>query len=204
MRRVLTQTVKYSCAVAFCAVLPGFGNGFASETAQVNANAPAETQPAPAQAASLTKLELLPIRSEFINVRENDSLMTWKIQKFHYIDGTSVSTVAGIQFEEALGLSVMVLDPPGAAVEEKRPPGENAQAEIQVKNLLVDLKLLSEKDPAALGALPACDHGSRRAVVFIRANQTARTFGLSAAKAATLTQYGRAACLSWNSLPIEP
>lgn len=38
--------------------------------------------------------------------------MTWKIQKVIYADGLTILALAGLQFEEALGLSVVLLDPP--------------------------------------------------------------------------------------------
>lgn len=52
----------------------------------------------------------------FEDRREEDSRLTWKLQKLVYTDGTTVLTLAGLQFEEALGLSVVVVDPPPAAL----------------------------------------------------------------------------------------
>lgn len=42
--------------------------------------------------------------------RAPDGTMSWIIQKTLYEDGTQVLTPAGVQFEEALGLSVLILD----------------------------------------------------------------------------------------------
>ncbi len=42
--------------------------------------------------------------------RATDGTMTWIIQKTLYEDGTQVLTPAGVQFEDALGLSVLILD----------------------------------------------------------------------------------------------
>jgi hypothetical protein len=52
----------------------------------------------------------------FEDRRDDDSRLTWKLQRFVYTDGTTVLTLAGLQFEEALGLSVVVVDPPPAAL----------------------------------------------------------------------------------------
>ncbi|MBM3381580.1 MAG: hypothetical protein FJY29_03970 [Betaproteobacteria bacterium] len=153
--------------------------------------------------------------SEIGSVREEDSLMTWKIQKFLYNDGTILATVAGIQFEEALGLSVVVIDPPPAEVAEKLPsttlditggaekklPGESPRAEIQIRNLLVELSDLARPESETRAALPTCERGGRRAVVFVRPAQTARTFGIDTPRATELSKYGRAACLRWNGIP---
>lgn len=154
----------------------------------------------------------VPLLSSFIESRrEGDSRMTWKIQKVVYADGFTILALAGLQFEEALGLSVVLLDPPPPtqlATEtvpklEKRLPGEPARAEIQIKNMLFDLNDLNQKDSQALATVPDCDRGRRRAIVFIRPEQTARTFNLDFKRASELSQYGRAACLRWDGFPPE-
>lgn len=166
--------------------------------------------------------------------------MTWKIQKVVYADGLTILALAGLQFEEALGLSVALIDPPPstllanetvpelktsstsvqrnesnsekvgnmirsdiAGLSEKRLPGEPARAEIQIKNVLFDLDDLRQKDSQALATVPECDRGRRRAIVFIRPHQTARTFNLDFKRAVKLSQYGRAACVRWDGFPPE-
>ncbi|MEN9529034.1 MAG: hypothetical protein RI932_907 [Pseudomonadota bacterium] len=151
--------------------------------------------------------------TDISDIREPDSLMSWKIQKFQYVDGTALVTVAGVQFEESLGLSVVVLDPPPTELlqpttqldisksSEKRLPGEPPRAEIQVKNLLVELNELALPASTTLASVPECERGARRAVVFLRSAQTARIYALDSGRAARLTRYGRAACLRWDGIP---
>ncbi len=194
-----------------------------------------------AEPAAQLATATVPLASaETSSVRQPDALMTWKIQKLHYTDGAAIVTVAGVQFEEALGLSVVVIDPPPAELaqrlsapaksaesqsttgsgqpslpatqapqtlfdisnsSEKRLPGEPPRAEIQIKNLLVDLNELTKPDSANRSFVPECERGARRAVVFVRPAQTARIFELGSARAIELSQYGRAACLRWDGIP---
>lgn len=169
--------------------------------------------------------------------REGGSRLTWTLQRLLLANGNSILTLAGLQFEEALGLSILVLDPPpmelfstqGHAVEgelkalesnqlkpskfredipssnEKRLPGEPARADIQLKNIVVDLKdLLSlAGQTPGLKELPACDKGRRRAVAFIRPGQMARQLDLDIFRATELSRYGRAACVRWDDFPPE-
>jgi hypothetical protein len=193
-------------------------------------------QPAP---QNLAPVRSVPVREQsFENRREDASRLTWKLHKIVYADGVSVLTLAGLQFEEALGLSVVVVDPPplelfspisfNAPAEPSNtqvglsapsattvPPtindipsdfdarlaGEAARADLQIRNLLVPLDELKNKDSLISKNLPACAQGQRRAVAFIRAHQVARSLEVSRERAETLSKFGRAACVKWNGFP---
>lgn|GEM_PF-657186 len=226
MRRVLTHPPSWLWQSALSALLCSAGVAWAS----------ADNPKANEQGIGPVPLLSIAIESR----REGDSRMTWKIQKVVYADGLTILALAGLQFEEALGLSVVLIDPPPVAlfgnesvpeskttptsiqrnetdaqkvgnisrsdiagISEKRLPGEPARAEIQIKNVLFDLNDLNQKDSQALATVPDCDRGRRRAIVFIRPKQTARTFNLDFKRASELSQYGRAACLRWDGFPPE-
>lgn len=67
----------------------------------------ASSPPSPsAAAATQVKIKV----RNFEQRRAADGSMTWIIQKTLYEDGTQVVTPAGVQFEDALGLSILILD----------------------------------------------------------------------------------------------
>jgi len=148
--------------------------------------------------------------------REPDSRLTWVVQKTTFEDGLTVVTLAGAQFSDALGLALILVDdvtpqplsertrqtlediPPNG---EKRLPGEAARIDLQLRNVLLDLKEL-KSGSVGLQSVPQCEQGRRRGVLFLRANQTGRVLELSPEQADTLTRWGRAACVRWDGFPM--
>lgn len=153
--------------------------------------------------------------------------MTWVVQKTIYEDDSAVTTLAGVQFEEAFGLSVVLIDdvaPKDSAAPLSRPQSpaptpskkledvtslndnlvtdEPAQLQLQMRSLLVDLNDL-RNSAATRATVPSCENGRRRAVVFLRPEQLKRQLMLNPEDSTLWSRFGRAACVRWNKFPSE-
>lgn len=156
--------------------------------------------------------------------------MTWIVQKTDYDDGLRVLTLAGVQHEDAYGLSVVLLDDvtpqkhttTTAATADSgkgesaafvslsdniNGSGENsgqvpAQLQVQIRSLLVNMADLRQRGEVK-ESVPACSGKNRRAVAFLRPAQLQRQLNLTAEESQQWSRFGRAACVRWNRLP-EP
>lgn len=168
----------------------------------------------------------------FVPHRETDSTMTWIVQKTDYEDGLRILTLAGVQHEDAFGLSVVLLDdvtPQKQTVTFSTMESEKLasaamvsvadnmtipdelsvqlapQLHVQIRSLLVNLADLRQQGETK-ESVPSCSGKSRRAVVFLRPAHLQRQLNLNSEAALQWTRFGRAACVRWSRLPetMEP
>lgn len=165
----------------------------------------------------------------FESHREANSTMTWILQKTDYDDGLRVLTLAGVQHEDAYGLSIVLLDdvtPQKHTATIATKDGEKsektafvsltdnidsrdeisaqgpARLQVQVRSLLVNMADLRQQAEVK-ESVPSCPGRSRRAVVFLRPAQLLRQLDVTAEESKLWSRFGRAACVRWSRLP-EP
>ncbi|MEN9808468.1 MAG: hypothetical protein RLZZ488_35 [Pseudomonadota bacterium] len=163
----------------------------------------------------------------FESHREADSTMTWIVQKTDYDDGLRVLTLAGVQHEDAYGLSVVLLDdvtPQKHTTTVAIKEGEKsehtafinlsdniesseeisdqgpARLQLQIRSLLVNMADLRQQAEVK-ESVPMCSGKNRRAVAFLRPAQLQRQLNLTAEESKVWSRFGRAACVRWSRLP---
>lgn len=152
----------------------------------------------PAGAASASSIEsnqkteevIVPVKYRALeSQRSEGSLMTWIVQKTTYEDNLVTLRLAGVQFEDAFGLSVVMLD-------ELASFDEGAELRLKLNGPWIPMSDLKQ-NPKAQSSAPLCQNSEKRAIVFLRAAQLQRQLGISHANAGKWSRYGRAACVGW-------
>jgi len=107
-RRQTRQQLAFTAALAGSLALAlSFDLAFADDTPAAPGALSSPGQPSvPAPVQQTLKI----VSRDFESRRANDSTMTWVVQRTSYEDGLTVLTLAGVQFEEALGLTVAIVD----------------------------------------------------------------------------------------------
>jgi hypothetical protein len=201
-----------------------FASGLCSFLATNGSASPKEGQLASTAQANALETVLEPV----VNA---ESKTLWLIENYSFQGKSLLLSLAGLQAQDPLGLSVVVLDPPPQTkINEAMSALKTAsQGQAPAKTGLP----LKDVSNAAQGAgnptspkvtvhlrattikmadievakkdltqhMAPCGPTQRRAVAFIRSEDIVKHLNVTTERALEWSQYGRAACVEWNALP---
>lgn len=195
--------------------------------------APARSVASQSESPDLNASPVQTMTPEFMAVKNTESKTLWLIEKYNFQGKSLVLSLAGIQSEDPLGLSVLVLEPPPRDVfakafrianpSEQKTTQENTlplkdvpnpargYSTPQVPRLTLHLRAtaikLSDLQAARkelLQQVGECGPIQRRAVAFIRPEAIVSRLKIPRERAVEWSSYGRAACVEWSDIPDAP
>lgn len=171
------------------------------------------------------------LESVFLPMENIESKTLWLIESYKLQGKHMLLSLAAIQARDPLGLSVVVLDPPpndilnealksltlaeqGMSSQSidlpvKDIPDRNSKknrfttprVRLQLRATAVNLADIATAQMEVVQQITGCGPNKRRAVAFIRPEAIEKHFNIGSDRAREWSQYGRAACVDWNTLP---